>query len=209
MRKLIVSLIVLAVCSTPALALVSWEGAGGGYAGDGSSWSDGGNWDTGVAPVAADDVVVNAPGTTITASYIGDNDGFFENLDLQAGTISAVGLYGGHNSTNNMVINGGTLISGSWSQIARVSDATLTINTGLVDMGWIFWIGEIGYGTLNMNGGILQVDGTFEVKSGEINYAGGTIIINSTTDYTGLINEAYWHGAASASFDGSTTTIIP
>ena len=77
-KKLIISLIALAVCTTPALsATKTWDGGG-----SGTSWSSANNWNPNGVPGSSDNVIINAPGTTISVGWIGDTGGDqFENID--------------------------------------------------------------------------------------------------------------------------------
>ncbi len=208
MKKLIVSLIVLAICSTPALARpVTWDGGGDGY-----SWDDGSNWQPNGVPTTSDDIVINAPGTTIVGYEFGVSD-VFNTLDFQAGTYQGA-CYLGYSPSTGLTISGGRF---EWlrGQVGRDYDATLTLNSGDVIAGDGMFIGEYpgfpGYGTFNMNGGYLEI-GTvgFVHTNGEFNFTGGTIRIEG--DHLPFSTDpciAVWFtGSPNESFDGTYTWLV-
>ncbi len=210
MRKLIVCLIVLALFTATALVQGAppnrnntWDGGG-----DGFSWSDAANWAPNYVPRDIDTIVINAPGSTIVGYEMNISDQFLT-LDLQAGTLQS-NLYFGYNPSGGFTVSGGTLEAASWFQVGRDYDATLTQDGGTVLGGYDLFLGEgafTGYGTYNMNGGLLEITGSIEATNGEFNFAGGTINLLGG-DYRSVIGEAWWNGAASASYDGQDTTIV-
>ena len=154
MKKLIFSLlIVIAVCTCPALSAgITWDG------GDATDdWSAPDNWDPCGVPTGSDQVIINAPGSTITYGEI-NVDTFFYTLDLQAGTLDGIyGLYFGFYPSAEFTVSGGTL-DAAWLEVGRDYDATLTQNGGTVKGGPTWGQGMIlgennfdGYGIYNMN----------------------------------------------------------
>jgi len=108
MRKIIVGLIVLSF-SVPAMAQKTWDGGS-----DGTSWDDAGNWNPDGVPTGSDDVVVNAPGTTIVGYEINTSDEF-NTMDWQDGTYAG-DFFFGVNPSIEMIVSGG-LINTFWLQI--------------------------------------------------------------------------------------------
>ena len=200
MKKIIVGLIVLSF-AIPATAQKTWDGGG-----DGSAWEDAGNWDPDGLPTGSDDVIVNAPGTTIIGYEMNVSD-LFDTLDWQDGTYQG-SLYYGYVPSTELKVSGG-LFQPGWFQVGRNHDATMTQTGGEVITGAALNLGEVdfpGYGTYNMNGGYLEIPG-IAVHYGEFNYTGGTVRIDG--DYTGIAEEAYFNGSPSVSYDGEYTVLTP
>ena len=201
MKKLMASVFVLGVMAMPVLAQVTWDGGG-----DGTSWDDPENWSEDALPTSSDDVIVNAPGTTIVGYEMNVSD-LFDTLDWQAGTYSG-DLYYGYDTTTELTVSGGYFSPGHL-QVGRNHDATMTQTGGEVVAGGALNLGEVdfpGYGTYNMNGGYLEIPG-IAVHYGEFNYTGGTVRIDG--DYTGIAEEAYFNGSPSVSYDGEYTVLTP
>ncbi|HBG28106.1 MAG TPA: hypothetical protein DDX75_13535 [Phycisphaerales bacterium] len=100
----------------------------------------------------------------------------------------------GDNASGELTLNGGTLnISGvadSWAIIAYGSTdvGILTVNDGTITTSNRVFVGFQGNGTINMNGGTMNIGGTFGIGYGEgfttgrgtVNLAGGTINVAGT-----------------------------
>ncbi|OHB50579.1 MAG: hypothetical protein A2Y10_10265 [Planctomycetes bacterium GWF2_41_51] len=81
----------------------------------------------------------------------------------------------GRFGSGTMIVNGGTVISQGWSQFFLGSTATgsgtLTINSGLVDVVWgPIWVGSLGAGIVNVNGGTLNTTGVLNLGGGTAGY---------------------------------------
>ena len=72
--------VILIICGGSASVAKTWDGGG-----DGTNWSDANNWNPNGVPTGSDDVIINAPGTTIVGYEINTSDQF-NTLDFQAGT---------------------------------------------------------------------------------------------------------------------------
>ena len=189
---------------------VTWDGGG-----DGTNWSSANNWNPDVVPRANDDVIIDAPGTTIVGDELGVTE-VFDTLDLQAGTLQC-DMYYGYSDSKGLTISGGTLEAGFF-QVGRQYDATLTQTGGSVIGGGSLILGEspgfTGYGTYNMNGGTLDIDGTITETNGEFNFTGGTITLNGNK--VGFNSANSWFVVSGAScttytetynFGSNTTTL--
>ena len=203
-----------------------------------TNWFNPLNWSTGVAPGAADDVLIPAaPGnqpvlagattvrtlevqtgatlqmglasTTTTLTVINDAGGTFTPLE-NAGTIVmqstisravSIAVTSGtllNTGTINMNANGNRTIAANLDNQGTIninanaggtaffnlSGATYA-NTGTITIAsGEFLTVDGSTETFNQNGGVLDVDGTFNVTGSTFNFNGGTI---SGTDGTGII----------------------
>jgi hypothetical protein len=171
--------VVLAVMAGSALAAdVVWTNAGT----DGL-WTNPGNWSGGVPTLATSDkakVVKLAP----------------DDAHINAGmTAECTWLVIGDNVSGGVHMTGGAFnISGagdSWSIIAYgPSDVgVFTMDGGTVTTNNRFYVGFQGNGTVNMNGGTMNIGGTFGIGYGEgfttargyVYLNGGTINVTSTS----------------------------
>ncbi|HYT93968.1 MAG TPA: hypothetical protein VEL76_34935, partial [Gemmataceae bacterium] len=196
-------------------ALVTWNGQG-----DGSSWNDPHNWNTGALPGAADDVVINASpaGTvqfsqgTVTINSLRENG----RLQITGGSLTA---------TTGGTLDGGTLIdlAGSLSGTFTARNSSLTFGasasgstyfvlrqantvSGVLPTGLTLWVqGEFSNGDANLTlAGDLTNNGTIFMQSPNWGYAsmlhsGNYTLTNSAT---GVIQVSRGAGGYRR-FDGS------
>ncbi len=94
--------VLLILAAVPASVAKTWDGGG-----DGTSWSSANNWNPNGVPTGSDNVVINAPGTTIVGYEMTVSD-HFATCDLQGGTYQGA-LYLGYDGINTLTVSGGTL----------------------------------------------------------------------------------------------------
>ena len=151
-------------------ASVSWSAGTGAY-------DDPANWGTGTVPTSGDKMTVGNGGTATISTG--------ESVSLQDFRI---------NKDSELVVEaGGVLGSTGWSFLGKSgtpgTTGTMTMNGGLVQInraslndGGIssFIVGRESHGILNMNGGLLFVQGNFKIDDkakdgGEVYLNGGSI----------------------------------
>ncbi|HEY6630773.1 MAG TPA: autotransporter domain-containing protein [Rhizobiaceae bacterium] len=147
---------------------------------------------TGVFNQTGDDSLVHLSGLALIG--IGRNNGSDGTYNLNGGRLEVgndtfkdtfqVGVgYGENESTARFNVNGGTadirgnLEIGYAGTNNKHATATVTLNSGLIDVGGKVVFGK-GVGTLNLNGGVLELGGANAITSSAtstINAAGGTL----------------------------------
>ena len=152
-------------------ATITWDGSSS------RAWNVTANWDLNRLPTSSDTAVVSLASGPIINSGVA----------AVANTIQIRSASGAAAD-----VNGGTLTtSGSSARIDVGYDAgttgTLTINSGTVTCGQYLYVGYSGTGTLNMNGGTLNITGTrFRIGYnstgvGRVYLYGGTINCNGSS----------------------------
>ncbi len=149
---------------------VGWNATSGAY-------GDAVNWDAGLLPTTDDKMFIGNGGTATLSSM--------QVLDLLDFRI--------HSNSTLVVEEGGELGSIGWSFLGKSGSAgdtaTMTMNGGLVQIdrsslndGTIssFIVGREAHGILNMNGGLLSIQGSFKIDDkakdgGEVYLKGGKI----------------------------------
>ncbi|MCC7389213.1 MAG: hypothetical protein IT431_10640 [Phycisphaerales bacterium] len=177
-----------------ALSVVSWTGAG-----DGVSWHDGSNWDTGAPPGLVDDAVISVAAdpniaftslngdriirslqTTETISFQGGSLSILDSADVDAPvTLDGGKLLGGHWDVTGgtlrasrvySVIGGGMVLTGD-IDMTSTSGTVLSVANGLTLFGTIYT--QSG-ADLRFEGSQQFSEGTIRLQSSEI-YAYGQL----------------------------------
>lgn len=167
MVKKIIFTVALMSFGTIALAADNnWDGSEGN-----NDWYNGANWSLNRAPNSSDNARIEMANGPI--------------LNSGSSTVMRVLLRG---TNGTLTLNGGTLALTSYFDIAYTSteSGTLIVNNGTINIGAAgvhFYCGRAGAATFNMNGGAVNVGGTFYVARDatsvtNINLAGGTITCN-------------------------------
>jgi len=194
----------LLLIGTPASAQTTWQGA------DGGDWSTAGNWDFGVPTSFVDAVLNNGNRAVVTTLgqecqtlYLGDLTGS-GNLTIQAGNLTAAGIYAGQSGAGWLDITGGQLFSTSGS-VGAESAATGVINVTGSSSAWTntgpLSVGEYGTGTLGIASGA-QVSNTSDGQIGV--YEGSTGSVTVTGSGSQWTNSARLY----VGYDGSATLLI-
>jgi hypothetical protein len=159
----LISLALPLIMLNTASAQIMWDE--GGYD---QFWSTAANWDPDGIPTEMDPVSIDGPDNThcVVADGIEalcetlrvGNSGATTNLDITGGSLTAAGAYVGvDNSAGHGIVN----ISGG------------LFATGSLQVGWV------GTGTVNMTGGVIQLNDNLEVPgrtgTGTVKLYGGTI----------------------------------
>ena len=109
------------------------------------------------------------------------------------------------NPTASLVVNGGSFTGCTGSDKKfYFKKGAMTVNSGTVDIGNDFKMGELGAATLTINGGTMTVKYWTRLESS--NYA-RTINLNGGTFHTYRINTHGGTGAATVNFNGGTLRI--
>lgn len=168
------ALVVLALAlPTPTMAAtVSWNVDADGF------WDIATNWSTGMVPQGGDDVVIDRPSASVTVT-------------LRSGTTNANSL----TSTDNLVVNGGTL------NLATASTATtLTLSSGTIGgvgnlsiSGLFTWSGGTmtGTGATNANGGIALSGSSVALRAARTLNNAGTATWSGTGSFTNDTNVTF------------------
>ena len=110
--------------------------------------------------------------------------------------------------TSTINISGGSLtITNSLLNVGKDAKGELIISGGTVTVNDLALNSN---GIINLSGGTLFIVDTLSASSGTLNYSGG--ILKIAGDYSDLSSQSWFNdttGTASASFDGTYTTIIP
>ena len=146
------------------------------------AYGDGANWSLGVLPAAGDKMqIVNGGTATLSTAQA---------LDLQDFRI--------HSNSTIIIETGGAFGSTGWSFLGKSGSAgdtaTMIMNDGLLQIGnpadlsvlSSFVVGREAHGILTMNGGEINLTGSFRVDDkgkdgGEVYLNGGTITASSFT----------------------------
>ncbi len=151
------------------------------------------NWNTGVAPTAADDMFVDAPDEThciVTDGVEGQcgtlrvgNSGNTTNLDITGGTFTVKGgcYIGVDNPGGHGILNvSGGLFESPDMNLGLKATGTLNITGGTVALGWALKIpSNSGTGKANLNGGTLKArDLTLTSELGSMDITAGTMILD-------------------------------
>lgn len=184
MKKYLLFIIVLLNCASLTFAAdVYWNN----NAGDGN-WNTPSNWGSGSVPNTTSD---NARIEMATGPVFSSG---------RSATAFRVFLRGSGNGV--LTIDGGSLTANNYMDMAYTSteSGTLTINSGSLTLSGSsshFYCGRAGNATFNMNGGTMDIGGTFYVgrdatSVANVNLAGGTIscagLSMRTNGGTGTIN---------------------
>jgi len=148
------------------LSLVCDVQAGGNWIGGADNlWSTPGNWEGGELPIDTDNVaIMDLPGPTVMN---------------EVGIARFIRIFDGA-----LTIDGGTVGTKEWVVIAQNegTTGTLYMNSGTINCGWNFVVGEWGTGTLEMTGGTINVpkgDGFIVARTrtsvGHAKLYGGTV----------------------------------
>ncbi len=149
----------------------------------GGDWSTGANWSGGVFPTGGDNAEVNQGRSVTITTNLGSSG-------TRVSTIDAGGNQNGALTGNGTITHNSGDIYSDWTRTGRGGNAgTFNQNGGLWNANQFFIGGENehGLGSMNMNGGTLQVNSNFHVgqtqvantSRGTFNFANGTI--TSTT----------------------------
>jgi hypothetical protein len=142
-----------------APAAVSWTGHG-----DGTSWGDPNNWNTGTLPGSADDVTINVTNAVVKYS---------------SGTTTVNSI----TNSDTLDIQGGGLTTNGAVQINKV----LTMDGGTLTVGGAF---NVSTGTLNFNGGTLASTATLvgsTLNIGQNATSAATFILEGADTLTGNV----------------------
>ena len=203
MRKLIVSLIVLALVGSASAAVV---------------WGP------------TEDVVITDSVTLTGSAEVGITHDFATLTVNSGGALTASRLYQGYGAGDTVTVNaGGTLHLTAFVLVGYDYDSTFTQNGGTVESE-VLYIGRTA-GTYNMAGGLLLLNDDDSAPGGSgvlampplggydygtLNYSGGTIEINQEdwSAATGLdiLSQSWFNdlsGGASVVWNGDNTTITP
>ncbi|HBG28103.1 MAG: hypothetical protein A2Y10_18520 [Planctomycetes bacterium GWF2_41_51] len=163
MKKIIFTIALMSFGTIALAADNNWDGS----AGD-NEWNTGSNWSLNRVPNSSDNARIEMASGPV----------------FSTGTTTAMRvLLRGTNGT--LILDGGTLSTTSYFDIAYTASesGTLTVNSGTINIsgtGVHFYCGRAGTATFNMNGGAVNVGGTFYVARDatsvtNVNLAGGTI----------------------------------
>jgi len=140
-KKIVLGMLVLSLCllGNAFAADTTWTGGG-----DGTSWADPLNWDTGAVPGAGDDVIINSGTPGAASLYIAENGmgDTCDTLTLTGGVLTANCTIGGPTGPGAVVQTGGTL-------------------NGAIDLAGVVYTGDyrISGGSLNTGTGFLCAAG--------------------------------------------------
>lgn len=173
-------------------ATVSWVSTVSGF------WDVGSNWSTGAVPQAGDDVLINVPGANVTVTH----------RQVSAAIKSL-------QSTEALVLSGGTLTIGSAATDVGLIDAALTISGGTLAGAGTVTVG----GMLTWTGGGMSGTGSTAASGGiVISGSGGKALTQRTlnspgrTTWTGgdvaFNNGAVFNNQAGATFDAQTDRFL-
>jgi hypothetical protein len=158
MLTICLSVVLVLGLSGGALA-VDWDGGG-----DGTSWSDGVNWDGDTKPTSSDNATIDGSSTTYTVTLSGTE------------VVDAVGV---QNASTLTVATGATLtVNGAGGGTFWISKAAAEINV----QGTVILSDGNGYGLYQEYDGVLNISGLFRVGESD-----------ATAGY-GRINEDPGHG---------------
>jgi hypothetical protein len=155
-------------------------------------WSNTANWDTNVLPTEIDPVSIDAPPNThcVVAEGIEavcetlrvGNGGATTNLDITGGSLTAAGAYIGVDSADGhgiLNVSGGLFATGGL-QVGWVGTGTVNITGGVIQLeGNLEVPGRTGTGTVNLNGGIIYAsDLQLTSDKGLLDITVGTLILD-------------------------------
>jgi hypothetical protein len=170
-----ISFVLLTALAGSALAAdVQWTGAG-----PDDNWTTATNWNPPSVPTSIDKAkLIALPGPLISTGmaavckWLVVGDGANGELHMTGGTLNVSG------------------VGDSWTIVAYgpSDEGTFTMDGGIMTTSDRVFVGFQGNGTLNMNGGTINIGGTFGIGYGEafttgrgtVNLAGGTINASGT-----------------------------
>ena len=214
--------------SVASAAVITWQG------GVSTDFTNSANWVGGTAPSIDDTarVVGGVPNDpTITGVYNINDDaagaeiihvdggtlavtgslnmvgaGFTGGFKITEGSAGVTGTVGGTTGSGNMCIYGGTLDCGSGVSFMPGATSIYNINqTGGVFKTTSLVLGSSGILNYSMTGGLLDTGSVILGAGRQINFAGGTIIVDG--DQTGNALGLVVAGTLVENYDGARTTI--
>jgi len=168
---LIFVVLVLGVVGSAFAIDSNWTNGGGDRA-----WDNASNWSAGVP-------------TTLDKAAIRNDTILGPIIDSATAAVSNQVVIGDWGSTvDTLDMTGGTLSTGDWFILGygSVNNGTFTISGGTADIGGDLYVGYNGAGTLDMNGGTINVTATLKISQDLIGST-GTVTLDGGTISSGAI----------------------
>jgi glycoprotein endo-alpha-1,2-mannosidase len=173
MKKLIVSLLLLAAAGSAWAVDRDWTNANGNRL-----WRTAANWSGGVVPTGADKAAIR--NSSISGPIIDSSTSAVANQIV-------IGDWG--STSDSLTITGGTLTTSGTSPwvilgYGTTNNGSMIISGGVVNVGSTLYAGFSGRGTIDMSGGTVNVAGTLGIaqqtgSTGDLFLDGGTISCGS------------------------------